>query len=100
MHPEAKVGSYVAIAVSDTGVSIPPEIPDRIFEPFFTTKEFSKGTGLGLSTALAIVKSLAGFINVYNEVRNGTKFKVYLPAIKNKIQEEEKHLELQRVMEN
>jgi two-component system cell cycle sensor histidine kinase/response regulator CckA len=89
MYVEAKVGSYVAIAVSDTGTGIPPEILDRIFEPFFTTKELGKGTGLGLSTALAIVKSHGGFVNVYSEVGNGTKFKVYLPAIKTELQEAE-----------
>ncbi|MBZ0173727.1 MAG: PAS domain S-box protein [Candidatus Methanoperedens sp.] len=82
MHIEAKIGSYVIIAVSDTGIGIPHEILDRIFEPFFTTREFGKGTGLGLSTSLAIVKSHGGFINVYSEVGKGTKFSIYLPAIK------------------
>ena len=95
MHTEAKVGSYITIAVSDNGIGIPPEILDRIFEPFFTTKEFGKGTGLGLSTVLAIVKSHGGFIDVYSEVRKGTKFSIYLPAIKTEMQkEEEEQLEL------
>jgi two-component system cell cycle sensor histidine kinase/response regulator CckA len=86
MHTEAKVGPYVVVAVSDTGTGIPPEIVDRIFEPFFTTKEFGKGTGLGLPTALAIVKSHGGFINVYSEVGKGTTFRVYLPSIKTELQ--------------
>ncbi|CAG0984452.1 two-component system, cell cycle sensor histidine kinase and response regulator CckA [Methanosarcinales archaeon] len=95
MHTEAKVGSYITIAVSDNGIGIPPEILDRIFEPFFTTKEFGKGTGLGLSTVLAIVKSHGGFIDVYSEVRKGTKFSIYLPAIQTEMQiEEEEQLEL------
>jgi two-component system cell cycle sensor histidine kinase/response regulator CckA len=95
IHAEAKVGSYVTIAVSDTGIGISPKILDRIFEPFFTTKEFGKGTGLGLSTALAIVKSHGGFINVYSEVGAGTTFSVYLPAIKTELQNvEEQKLEL------
>ncbi len=95
MHTEAKVGSYISIAVSDTGIGIPPEVLDRIFEPFFTTKEFGKGTGLGLSTALAIVKSHGGFINVYSEVGKGTTFRVYLPAIKTEMQNvEEQQVEL------
>lgn len=78
----AKVGSYAVISVSDTGTGIPPKIIDRIFEPFFTTKEFGKGTGLGLSTALAIVKSHGGFIDVQSEVGKGSTFRVYLPAVK------------------
>ncbi len=95
MHSEAKTGSYAAIAVSDTGIGIPPKILDRIFEPFFTTKEFGKGTGLGLSTVLAIVKSHGGFINVNSEVGKGTTFCVYLPAIKTEMQNvEEQKLEL------
>jgi PAS domain S-box-containing protein len=94
MHAEAKVGSYIVISVSDTGTGIPHKILDRIFEPFFTTKEFGKGTGLGLSTALAIVKSHGGFINVYSEVGKGTNFKVYLPAVKAEVQKEEEQLKL------
>jgi two-component system, cell cycle sensor histidine kinase and response regulator CckA len=80
MHIDARVGSYIVITVSDTGVGIPEEILDRIYEPFFTTKEIGKGTGLGLSTVLGIVKSHGGFINVYSEPGKGSKFKVYLPA--------------------
>ncbi len=81
INTDAKVGSYVVIIVSDTGTGIPPEIMDKIFEPFFTTKEQGKGTGLGLSTSLGIVKAHGGFINVYSEVGQGTKFSAYLPVI-------------------
>ena len=81
MHLEAKPGRFVLITVSDTGPGIAPEIQSRIFEPFFTTKEMTKGTGLGLSTALTIVKSHGGFINVYSELHKGTQFSLYLPAL-------------------
>jgi two-component system cell cycle sensor histidine kinase/response regulator CckA len=80
MNLDAKVGSYIIVAVADTGTGIPPEILDRIFEPFFTTKETGKGTGLGLSTVMGIIKSHGGFVQVKSEVGKGTKFKVFLPA--------------------
>jgi PAS domain S-box-containing protein len=81
MHLEAKSGRYVVITVSDTGPGMTPEVQSRIFEPFFTTKEMTKGTGLGLSTALTIVKSHGGFINVYSELHKGSQFTIYLPAL-------------------
>lgn len=81
MHIEAKAGRFVVISVSDTGSGMSADVQSRIFEPFFTTKEMTKGTGLGLSTALTIVKSHGGFINVYSELHKGTQFTLYLPAL-------------------
>lgn len=80
MNPESKAGAYVLLNVADSGTGIPAEVLDKVFEPFFTTKEQGKGTGLGLSTALGIVKSHGGFINVESEAGKGTQFKVFLPA--------------------
>ena len=80
-HAEAQPGSYVLIGVEDTGIGIPPHQIDKIFDPFFTTKEQGKGTGLGLSTALGIVKSHGGFINVHSKSGKGSRFLIHLPAL-------------------
>jgi len=81
MHIEAKAGRFVQLTVADTGSGMSSEIQSRIFEPFFTTKDMTKGTGLGLSTALTIIKSHGGFINVYSELHKGTQFDLYIPAL-------------------
>ncbi len=81
MNLDASVGPYIAITISDTGVGMSEEILERIFEPFFTTKGVGKGTGLGLSTVMGIIKSHGGFVKVYSEVKQGSRFKVYLPSL-------------------
>ncbi|TAF05092.1 MAG: PAS domain S-box protein [Nostocales cyanobacterium] len=81
MNIEAKVGSYIVITITDTGMGMSPKTLDRIFEPFFTTKEVGVGTGLGLSTALGIIKSHNGFVTVSSQIDQGTTFKVFLPSV-------------------
>ena len=78
-------GRPLSIAVSDTGIGIPPERQRKVFEPFeqgdsSTRREFG-GTGLGLS----IVRTFSGLIGariaMESEVGKGTTFTLWLPTI-------------------
>ncbi|MEG3124238.1 ATP-binding protein [Sphingomonas sp. GB1N7] len=78
--PDIAAGRYVVIAVSDTGVGMPPEIIDKVFEPFFTTKPIGEGTGLGLSMVYGFARQSGGQVRIHSRPGEGTSVKLYLPA--------------------
>jgi signal transduction histidine kinase len=78
-HGVVPQGSYVRLAVSDTGCGMDEATLARIFHPFFTTKGPRKGTGLGLAIIQGIVRKNGGHIVVASQVSRGSTFAVYLP---------------------
>ncbi|MGQ0631336.1 MAG: PAS domain S-box protein [Sporichthyaceae bacterium] len=73
-------GSYVQLAVSDTGTGMSKDVVDRAFEPFFSTKPKSQGSGLGLATVHGIVTQAGGRLFIYSEPGLGTTMRVLLPV--------------------
>ncbi|QRE75891.1 hybrid sensor histidine kinase/response regulator [Methylobacterium aquaticum] len=71
--------AFAAIALTDTGPGVPPDLLGRIFEPFFTTKEVGRGTGLGLSQVFGFAKQSGGDVDVASRPGEGATFTLYLP---------------------
>ena len=83
-------GDFVALAMTDTGVGIAPDVLPKIFEPFFTTKALGKGTGLGLSQVYGFAGQSGGTVVATSSVGSGTTITIYLPR---------KHAPLARTVE-
>lgn len=79
-RPSTGRGSYVRIAVRDSGCGMAPDLLGRIFEPFFTTKPTRSHAGLGLNMVAAFVEQCRGQLTVGSVPGEGTCFNIFLPV--------------------
>lgn len=73
----SRAGGFCALAVSDTGAGIAPEVRDRIFNLYFTTKK--QGSGIGLAMAFRFVQLHNGRLEFSSETGKGTTFRFFFP---------------------
>ena len=77
-------GSYLLIAVEDTGIGIPPESLEKIFLRFYRVESARSrvrgGSGLGLAIAKWIAEAHHGSISVSSTPGKGSCFTVRLPV--------------------
>lgn len=74
-----RVGNFVELTITDTGVGMTEEQLGRCFDVYWSTKR--DGTGLGLATVKRIVEEHEGTITVVSEVGRGTSFSIVLPLV-------------------
>jgi signal transduction histidine kinase len=73
-------GSYIQIAVADTGDGMDAATLARATEAFFTTKEAGRGTGLGLALALSFAEQSGGAMRISSAPGQGTTVRIWLPC--------------------
>ena len=86
--PGLKTGPCVKLTIEDNGKGMDEETRRRVFEPFFTTKFY--GRGLAMAAVYGIIKNHGGWISIESESGKGTKVHLYIPAIEEKVEKDEK----------
>jgi phosphoserine phosphatase RsbU/P len=74
---------WVAVAVTDNGPGIDPDLREAIFEPYVRAAgaESVTGAGLGLSIAREVMRQMGGDIVVDSELGRGATFTIVLPVL-------------------
>ena len=81
-YGQNKAGAWVE--VTDTGIGMAPDVQARAFEKFYRAPEAhtvsTQGLGLGLSLVHDLVQAHGGRIEIESAPRQGSTFRVILPA--------------------
>ncbi len=71
----------VRVALSDTGIGIPPDLQERLFQKFVTGNEDGRGSGLGLAFCRMVLEAHNEHIWVTSELGKGSTFTFTLPLV-------------------
>jgi signal transduction histidine kinase len=72
-------GALLAIAITDNGPGMTPEVRTRLFEPNFSTK--TEGMGIGLTIVKKTIEDLDGAIEIDSAPGKGTTVRIRLPMM-------------------
>jgi signal transduction histidine kinase/FixJ family two-component response regulator len=79
LYGDARPGSYVEIAVTDSGPGLSPDVAKRIFaELFFTNKP--RRRGFGLAVAYGVLHAHRGGLRLRPAASGGTIAEMYVPV--------------------
>src|SRR5262249_5738322 len=77
---------FVEIAVTDTGIGVPPDDLPRLTERFYRVDKARSrelgGTGLGLAIVKHIVQAHGGSLRIESQLGQGTTVHLYVPRLR------------------
>ena len=78
--PGLGFGTYLRLAIADTGAGMDAPTLARATEPFFTTKGVGRGSGLGLSMVQGLAQQSGGGLRLTSRTGAGTTAELWLPS--------------------
>jgi signal transduction histidine kinase len=74
-------GTYVLVAVEDSGIGMTADALRVACDPFYSTKPAHLGAGLGLASVHGFIAAHGGGLAIDSVVGRGTTVRLYLPAV-------------------
>jgi len=100
-YDEVQEGDYAVLTIKDTGIGISSEEVQQIFEPFYTKKIMGRsGTGLGMTVVWGTVKDHKGYIDIESSPGQGTRFTLYFPVTRKKMDQDKINFSIKDYMGN